>query len=221
MSKQAAAVRLLALDVDGVLTDGRIYYTNEGDEIKAFNIKDGLGIKLLQRSGVQVAIITGRTSAIVERRARELGIDDIVQGREDKRDALEELCRRHDLALQECAYMGDDLPDLGAVRACGLGMTVADGAAPVREAAVIALRNITGQNFGFDPAMREAGCEGGRSNPGEGGGGKGALQQIVKWHDRSIAGSAANAHPGNSGMDDEGPVRTRERCPRDRDDRPR
>ena len=153
MSKQAAAVRLLALDVDGVLTDGRIYYTNEGDEIKAFNIKDGLGIKLLQRSGVQVAIITGRTSAIVERRARELGIDDIVQGREDKRDALEELCRRHDLALQECAYMGDDLPDLGAVRACGLGMTVADGAAPVREAAdwVSTLR-------GGEGAVREA-CE--------------------------------------------------------------
>lgn len=135
MSDRAASVRLLALDVDGVLTDGRIYYTNTGDEIKAFNIKDGLGIKLLQESGVKVAIITGRSSDIVARRARELGIEDIVQGREDKRDALVELCRRHDLALEDCAYMGDDLPDLGAVRACGLGMTVSDGAVPLREAA--------------------------------------------------------------------------------------
>jgi len=135
VSDRAASVRLLALDVDGVLTDGRIYYTNTGDEIKAFNIKDGLGIKLLQESGVKVAIITGRSSDIVARRARELGIEDIVQGREDKRDALVELCRRHDLALEDCAYMGDDLPDLGAVRACGLGMTVSDGAVPLREAA--------------------------------------------------------------------------------------
>lgn len=153
MNTSAATVRLLALDVDGVLTDGRISYTDRGDEIKAFNIKDGLGIKLLQQSGVQVAIITGRTSNIVERRARELGIQDIVQGREDKREALLELCRRHDLAPAECAYMGDDLPDLGAVRACGLGMTVADGAARVREAAdwVSSLR-------GGEGAVREA-CE--------------------------------------------------------------
>ncbi|MGB1139614.1 MAG: KdsC family phosphatase [Halioglobus sp.] len=135
MGDNAASVRLLALDVDGVLTDGRIYYTNQGDEIKAFNIKDGLGIKLLQDSGVKVAIITGRTSDIVARRASELGIEDIVQGREDKRDALVELCRRHDLALEDCAYMGDDLPDLGAVRACGLGMTVSDGAEQLRAAA--------------------------------------------------------------------------------------
>jgi len=135
MGDNAASVRLLALDVDGVLTDGRIYYTNQGDEIKAFNIKDGLGIKLLQDSGVKGAIIAGRTSDIVARRASELGIEDIIQGREDKRDALVELCRRHDLALEDCAYMGDDLPDLGAVRACGLGMTVSDGAEQLRAAA--------------------------------------------------------------------------------------
>ena len=135
MSGRAATVRLLALDVDGVLTDGRLYYSNEGDEIKAFCIKDGLGIKLLQESGVKVAIITGRRSQIVERRAGELGIEDIVQGREDKYDALLELCSRLDLTPQDCAYMGDDLPDLGAVKGCGLGMTVADGALQLREAA--------------------------------------------------------------------------------------
>jgi 3-deoxy-D-manno-octulosonate 8-phosphate phosphatase (KDO 8-P phosphatase) len=134
-AQRAAAIRLLVLDVDGILTDGRIYYGNDGEELKAFNIKDGLGIKLLQRSGVEVAIITGRQSEIVARRARELGIDDVVQGREDKRQALQELCRDRQLILADCAYMGDDLPDLGAINACGLGMTVADASQAVRRAA--------------------------------------------------------------------------------------
>lgn len=131
----AATLRLLALDVDGVLTDGRIYYGNNSEELKAFNIKDGLGIKLLQDCGVRVAIITGRQSEIVARRARELGITDIIQGREDKLVALNELCQLHDLTPGDCAYMGDDLPDLGAIAAAGLGMTVADGSATVRAAA--------------------------------------------------------------------------------------
>jgi 3-deoxy-D-manno-octulosonate 8-phosphate phosphatase (KDO 8-P phosphatase) len=135
VENRASHARLLALDVDGVLTDGRIYYGDSGDELKAFNIKDGLGIKLLRDSGVRVAIITGRQSEIVARRARELGIEDVVQGREDKRQALTELCQRHKLSIEECAYMGDDLPDLSAITAAGLGMTVADGSAAVREAA--------------------------------------------------------------------------------------
>lgn len=134
-TQRAARVRMLVLDVDGVLTDGLLYYTNTGDEIKTFNIRDGLGIKLLQQAGVRVAIITGRMSRIVERRALELGIEEVVQGREDKRAALLELCQRSGLTLQDCAYMGDDLPDLGAVVAAGLGMTVADASAAVREAA--------------------------------------------------------------------------------------
>ena len=134
-SERAAAIRLFALDVDGVLTDGRIIYGNDGEELKAFNIRDGLGIKLLQRAGIEVAIITGRSSTIVDRRARELGISHVVQGREDKRVALEELCVQCDVGLAECAYMGDDLPDLGAVRAAGLGLTVADGAGALRDAA--------------------------------------------------------------------------------------
>lgn len=131
----AAQIRLLALDVDGVLTDGLIYYGNNGDELKAFNIKDGLGIKLLQRAGITVAIITGRESDIVLRRAGELGIVDVVQGREDKYQALLELCERHQLGLEECAYMGDDLPDLAAIVAAGLGMTVANASAAVLDAA--------------------------------------------------------------------------------------
>lgn len=134
-SAAAARVKLLVLDVDGVLTDGRLYYGNAGEELKAFNIKDGLGIKLLRDAGVQVAIITGRQSDIVRRRATELGIDQVVQGREDKRVALNELCATLNLDREDCAYMGDDLPDLGAIKAAGLGMTVADACAQVREAA--------------------------------------------------------------------------------------
>lgn len=135
MIARAATIKLLVLDVDGVLTDGRLYYGNAGEELKAFNIKDGLGIKMLQRAGVAVAIITGRSSQIVARRAGELGITEIVQGREDKRQALEELCIKLGLSPGDCAYMGDDLPDLAAIAAAGIGMTVADAAAAVARVA--------------------------------------------------------------------------------------
>jgi 3-deoxy-D-manno-octulosonate 8-phosphate phosphatase (KDO 8-P phosphatase) len=141
------------LDVDGVLTDGRIVYGNDGEELKAFNIRDGLGIKLLQRAGVRVAIITGRRSTIVERRARELAIDTVVQGREDKLVALRELCAEQSLALDECAYMGDDLPDLAAISAAGLGLTVADA-----EPAVAAAASWQSVRAGGRGAVREA-CE--------------------------------------------------------------
>jgi len=131
----AKIVRLLALDVDGVLTDGRIIYGNAGEELKAFHIRDGLGIKLAQRGGIEVALITGRRSELVARRAAELGIETVVQGREDKRIALQELCTAQGIELTHCAYMGDDLPDLGAVNAAGLGLTVADACPELLEAA--------------------------------------------------------------------------------------
>tara|TARA_R110002110_G_scaffold91264_2_gene237629 strand:+ start:255587 stop:256108 length:522 start_codon:yes stop_codon:yes gene_type:complete len=150
---RAATIKLLALDVDGVLTDGRIYYGNESEELKAFNIKDGLGIKLLQSAGVKVAIITGRQSEIVTRRARELGIADVIQGREDKRQALGELCELYQFSLDDCAYMGDDLPDLGAIKSVRLGMTVADAPAVVRTSA-----HWCSEANGGHGAVREA-CE--------------------------------------------------------------
>lgn len=149
----ALDIKLLALDVDGVLTDGRITYGNDGEELKSFNIKDGLGIKLMQRAGVEVTIITGRQSNIVERRARELGIETIIQGREDKLSALQELCDARGLELRQCAYMGDDLPDLAAVNAAGIGMTVAD-ASPV----LLASADWRSSQRGGDGAVREA-CE--------------------------------------------------------------
>lgn len=166
--QRARRVRILVLDVDGVMTDGRIYYSNSGDEIKSFNIKDGLGIKLLQQAGVKVAIITGRQSQIVTRRATELSIDEVVQGREDKREALLEVCERNGLTLEDCAYMGDDLPDLGAIVAAGLGMTVADSCGAVAEAA-----DWISSNNGGQGAVREAcefilACRGDMLSPGMG-----------------------------------------------------
>ncbi|MEM8492786.1 MAG: HAD hydrolase family protein [Pseudomonadota bacterium] len=130
-----AGIKLLALDVDGVLTDGRVTYSSDGAELKSFNIKDGVGIKLIQSAGVEVVLITGRTSPMVERRAHELGIGAIIQGREDKLVALSELCEQRQLALASSAYMGDDLPDLAAIQAAGLGLSPADAAIEVREAA--------------------------------------------------------------------------------------
>ena len=124
-------LQLLALDVDGVLSDGRLYYTDQGEEFKSFNIRDGLGIKLLQRAGITVAIITGRTSAMVTRRAAELGIAHVVQGREDKLEALQDPCGNLKIDLSNVAYMGDDLPDRKAIMAVGLGATVADAASDV------------------------------------------------------------------------------------------
>lgn len=125
--QRAQAIRLFVMDVDGVLTAGGISYTANGDELKTFNIRDGLGIKLLQRAGIETAIITGRRSAIVERRATELGITHVFQGHEDKRAAFEQLLSNTGLTADAVAYIGDDLPDLPLIRQAGLGLTVADG----------------------------------------------------------------------------------------------
>jgi len=121
---RAAKVSLLALDVDGVLTDGRIYFTAQGDEIKSFSILDGQGIKSLLNNNIEVAIITGRSSPLTLRRARDLGIKHILQGREDKKVALKELMMELDINFESIAYVGDDLPDLSAITSVGLGITV-------------------------------------------------------------------------------------------------
>jgi 3-deoxy-D-manno-octulosonate 8-phosphate phosphatase (KDO 8-P phosphatase) len=125
--KAAQKIKLLLLDVDGVLTDGRLYYGNAGEELKAFDIQDGLGIKLLQRGGVNVGIITGRSSDLVKRRAKELSIDPLVQGREDKLTALNQLLENMNIGFEEIAFVGDDLPDLAVIRRVGLGITPANG----------------------------------------------------------------------------------------------
>src|SRR5690554_2598862 len=124
LTQRARHVRLLALDVDGLLADGRLYFQADGIEIKAFHTQDGLGIKLLRQAGVDVALITGRDSPMVTRRAAALDIEHVIQGRDDKVSALRELCQRLDLEWEQTAYAGDDLPDLAAIKRASLGISV-------------------------------------------------------------------------------------------------
>ncbi|WP_163835212.1 KdsC family phosphatase [Spartinivicinus ruber] len=124
---KAQPVKLLGLDVDGVMTDGRLYFSADGQESKTFNILDGHGIKMLQSTGVKVAIITGRETPVVANRAKNLGIEILLQGREDKRVALNEIRQQLQLEWHEIAYLGDDLPDLPAIQQVGLGLSVPNG----------------------------------------------------------------------------------------------
>jgi 3-deoxy-D-manno-octulosonate 8-phosphate phosphatase (KDO 8-P phosphatase) len=119
-------IKLLVCDVDGVFSDGRIYLGNEGEELKAFHTKDGFGIKALGSSGVEVAIITGRRSTIVANRMSALNVKHIVQGQEDKLPALIHLAEQLNLAPDEIAYIGDDIPDLACIEYVGLGIAVSD-----------------------------------------------------------------------------------------------
>ena len=122
--RRAAAIDLLVLDVDGILTDGKLYIGANQQEMKAFHTLDGHGIKLLARAGIEVAIITGRTSAAVERRAGDLGVRLLAQGREDKWAALQELTRERPVPPERIACMGDDWPDLLIMTRVGLALTV-------------------------------------------------------------------------------------------------
>lgn len=128
-------VQLLVMDVDGILTEGNLSFLGDGSEIKSFNILDGLGIKLLMESGVKTAIITGRQSNQVIQRAESLGINYIQQGREDKLTALEELWDNTGYNASNTAYIGDDLPDLSAIKAARFGVTVPNGHWLVKESA--------------------------------------------------------------------------------------
>jgi 3-deoxy-D-manno-octulosonate 8-phosphate phosphatase (KDO 8-P phosphatase) len=148
---RAKKIRLLILDVDGVLSDGKLYFTNSGEEIKAFNSLDGHGIKMLQKSGVAVAIITGRTSYIVEKRAQDLGVQHLLQGREDKLNALQELLSHNAFTLDQIAHMGDDYPDLPLIRRVGLGLAPANAHSVIKQHS-----HWQSQHKGGEGAVREA-----------------------------------------------------------------
>lgn len=126
ITEKAKAVKLIILDVDGVLTNGNLNYSKESIVYKAFFVQDGLGIKLLKKSGVEVGIITTCKSDIIKRRVQDLGIVHLYQGYEDKLIAYEDLKLKLNLADNQIAYVGDDLPDLPIIRRVGLGMTVAN-----------------------------------------------------------------------------------------------
>ncbi|THF61723.1 KdsC family phosphatase [Pseudothauera rhizosphaerae] len=127
-----ANLRLMGFDVDGVLTDGSLYFTPNGDEIKVFSSLDGHGLKMLQNAGIEVVIISGRSSRALELRAANLGVAELHMGVEDKRACLDTLLAQRGLAREQAGYMGDDVVDLPILRACGFAATPADGHGFVR-----------------------------------------------------------------------------------------
>lgn len=133
MEQKLAAIKLLLLDVDGIMTDGRIIYDQLGNELKAFDVKDGHGLKLLQRAGIKVGIITGRSSTIVSLRAKELGIEILYQGAKVKLEPYLEILEATGLKDHQVAYMGDDLVDLPILRRVGFSATVADAVPQLAE----------------------------------------------------------------------------------------
>ncbi len=130
---RAAQMQLMAFDVDGVLTDGTIWYSADGDAFKGFSTLDGHGLKMLQMGGIELAIITGRRSRSLELRCENLGIARLYQGVEDKRTKLDELLSELSLTHEQAGYMGDDIVDLPILRACGFSATTGDGHPLVRQ----------------------------------------------------------------------------------------
>lgn len=151
--ERAKSIRLIAFDVDGVMTDGGLYLSDSGGEFKRFNSLDGQGLKMLRASGVELSIITGRTSRCVELRARDLGIAHLFQGVHDKLDAMRQLLAGMRLPPDAAAFMGDDVVDLPVMRHVGLALSVPDAPQMVRDRAHYVTRRGGGHG-----AVREA-CE--------------------------------------------------------------
>jgi YrbI family 3-deoxy-D-manno-octulosonate 8-phosphate phosphatase len=135
IEQRIAAIQLILCDVDGVLTDGRLSFDNQGIEIKAFYVRDGLGIKLWQQAGGVFGLLTARSSHIVKVRAAELGVDLIRQGFSDKLPIAQQIMQEHGLTAEQVCYVGDDLTDLPLISHVGLGVAVADAVEEVRSAA--------------------------------------------------------------------------------------
>jgi 3-deoxy-D-manno-octulosonate 8-phosphate phosphatase (KDO 8-P phosphatase) len=150
---RARRIRLVAFDIDGVMTDGTLFLGDDGQEYKGFNSLDGHGLKMLKGTGVELAIITGRSSKVVENRALNLGIDIVHQGAHDKLAVYEALCRELGLACEETAYMGDDVVDLPVMRRAGLAITVPAAPDLVKAYSHVVTRREAGRG-----AVREA-CE--------------------------------------------------------------
>ncbi len=143
-------IKALILDVDGTLTDGKIYMSSSGELMKAFNIKDGYGLVVLPQYGITPVIITGRSSDIVKQRCSELGITEVYQGVKNKTYQLREVCKKLDIQLTQCAYMGDDINDLPAMKLCGVTACPADGVKQVRE-----IVDVVTEATGGNGAVRE------------------------------------------------------------------
>ena len=153
ITRLAQSVKAIIFDVDGVLTDGGLYRSDDGQEFKRFHASDGLGIRMLGDAGITIAIITGRESNVVRHRCKELQIEHYIQGAKDKLPAFETLCKKLNLQASEFAYMGDDIIDLPVMRRVGLALTVPNANAEVSEIA-----HWTSDKTGGNGAAREA-CE--------------------------------------------------------------
>ena len=153
IKEKAAEIKLLILDVDGVMTDGSIFFTDRGEEIKCFNVKDGYGLRRLMKAGIEVAIITGREAGAVEHRAKNLGIKNVFQGIKDKGSVCLKLLEQEDLKKDQVCCIGDDLPDISMFNHVGFPVAVADAAKEVRDAASYVTKKAGGKG-----AVREI-CE--------------------------------------------------------------
>lgn len=152
-SRTLREIAVLLLDVDGVLTDGRIVYNPDGSEIKAFHVKDGLGIRMAQKAGIRIGIVTGRASRSLRHRCENLGIETVRDGVHDKAAAVDQILKEFRIRPEVAAFMGDDLPDLPAMRVVGCAVAVADAHPEVQAAACWVTRAIGGMG-----AVREV-CE--------------------------------------------------------------
>ena len=153
LARRAQSLDWLLFDVDGVFTDGRLVYGADGEQWKVFHVRDGLGLKLARKAGLKVGILSGRGNAALERRVREIGLDALIQERDDKDSAFTELLDEHGAEPGRVAYTGDDLLDLPVIRRCGLSFAPADAVPEVQERVDRVLRNPGG-----GAAVREA-CE--------------------------------------------------------------
>ncbi len=149
-TERARGVKLLVMDVDGTLTDGAMYYSERGEELKRFSTRDGMGITLLHRAAIQTAIITSEHSPIVVRRAEKLRIHEVMLGSKDKTTTLLDMARRLNLVPEDIAYIGDDVNDLHVMKLCGLSACPADAVEIIRETA-----HLVCQRLGGNGAVRE------------------------------------------------------------------
>jgi len=148
--EKAARIKLVIFDVDGVLTDGSLFLSDDGQEYKAFNSKDGFGMRLLQDSGIDIGIITGRESELVKHRMNELGISYVMQGRREKGPALDEMMQTTGLSLDEIAYVGDDVVDLPIMSRVGFSIAVQDARPVVKKHAHWITESPGGRGAGRD-----------------------------------------------------------------------
>lgn len=145
LTQRILIVKLVVFDVDGVLTDGRIYKSDTGEEMLAFDVRDGMGIARLKEEGIDVAIITGRSSGAVRTRSKELGIDKMVMGKKNKGEAIENMAREYGFQMDSIAFVGDDILDISAMKKVGLAVAVADAVEEVKKVAHLVLEKPGGR----------------------------------------------------------------------------